>query len=254
MNQLLELFDTVVKSTIQKIGDKMLNDEVEIDNYERPTFWLYTGVDEAFYKARIRRVLELLGDVSNMRILDIGCGDGRTTYELSRHAKSVVGIDSIERAVNFARILGGRENTQYYVMDMDDLDFFEDNSFDAITCLEVIEHIAPHKVKKFLEEVVRLLKPDGLFIVSSINGARRKKPNPHHHKEYTIQGLKEMVQPYFKVESIVGVLLSYPIKRYSELRKIVPFNLIFKWQIKKGQRLPEWSYDVVYKLVPINQQ
>lgn len=158
-------------------------EEVEKDGYERPTFWLYTGVDEIFYNTRIKHVLELLGDLSNMSILDIGCGDGRTTYELSKHAKNVVGIDPVERAIAFANVLGKRDNTQYHVMNIDDLDSFDENSFDAITCLEVIEHISPQKIPAFLEQVRRILKPNGIFILSTINGARRKKPNPHHYKK-----------------------------------------------------------------------
>jgi len=222
----------------------------EVDEYERPTFWLYAGVDEVFYNTRIKYVLELLGDTSDMEILDIGCGDGRTTYELSKHAKKVVGIDPIERAIDFARILGKRDNTQYHVMDVDDLDSFNDDGFDAITCLEVIEHIPPQKVPAFLEQVRRILKSNGIFIISTLNATRRKGVNPHHYKEYTIKELKDVVRPYFNIESVVGVLLSSPIKRYSELRKIVPFNLVFKWQIAVGKSHPEMSYDVVLKLRP----
>jgi len=231
-----------------------MTEEVETDEYERPTFWLYTGVDEVFYNTRIKYVLELLGDISNMSILDIGCGDGRTTYELSKYAKNVVGIDPVERAIAFANVLGKRDNIQYHVMDIDDLGFLDENSFDVVTCLEVIEHIPPPKVSVFLEEVRRILKPNGTFILSTINGARRKRPNPRHYKEYTIDELKNVVEPYFKVESIVGLLLSFPIKRYSELRKIVPFNLMFRWQIKAAKSYPKLSYDVIYKFKQVKRR
>lgn len=225
-----------------------------MDEYERPTFWLYTGTDEVFYKTRIKRVLDILGNSSNMDILDIGCGDGRTTYELSNHAKSIIGIDPIKRAIDFAQVLGKQKNTKYYVKNTDKLNSFKDNKFDAITCLEVIEHIAPQKIPHFLENVARILKPNGLLIISTINGARRKNPNPHHYKEYTINEVKEIVNPYFNIESVIGVLLAYPLKRYSIIRNIIPFKLIFKWQIRNGLNYPKWSYDVIYKCRLINNQ
>ena len=223
----------------------------KMDEYERPTFWLYTGVDEAFYMTRVKIVLEQLpDDVSNIEILDIGCGDGRTTYELAKYAKRVVGIDPVERAIDFAKILGKRENVEYYVMDAENLDFFEDAQFDAVTCLEVIEHIPPENISITLKGLRRILKPRGVFIISTLNGARRKQPNPHHYNEYTIEEVKEIVKPYFEVEKVVGILLTIPIRRYSKLRNIVPFNLIFKWQIKSAKNHPKLAYDVVYKLEP----
>lgn len=230
----------------------MNNNVVETDEYDRPTYWLYTNTDEVFYKTRVKRVLDVMGDSSGMDILDIGCGDGRTTYELSKHVKSVIGIDSVKRAIDFARLLGKRKNVKYYVKGIDDLTFFKNNQFDVVTCLEVIEHFNPQKIPHFLEDITRILKPNGLFIISTINGDRRTNPNPHHYEEYTIDRLKEIVNPYFNIESVVGVLLAYPLKRYSVLRNIIPFKSLFEWQIRNGLNYPQWSYDVIYKCRPIS--
>lgn len=100
------------------------------------------------------------------RCLDLGCGDGGTCgVFLKEHAAAYVGVDISEAAVNRARALGLDARL---IEDAAKLPF-PDGTFDAVICSEVLEHIfLPHAVAR---EVLRVLRPGGIFIVTVPNVA-----------------------------------------------------------------------------------
>jgi len=115
---------------------------------------------------RHRKVLEIFSSYQFERILDVGCGDGNFTMMIARACKAceVYGIEISEKGVEMAR----KNGIKCYQLDVDEEDFpFEDNYFNALTALELIEHL--YDPDHFLDEVYRVLKPDGLFILSTPN-------------------------------------------------------------------------------------
>jgi SAM-dependent methyltransferase len=99
-------------------------------------------------------------------LLDLGCGDGRTIgLWLRDRVGSYVGVDVSGTAVERARSLG---------LDARPIDDaaalgFDDASFDAVVCLEVLEHLfAPHDAAA---EVHRVLRPGGVFLATVPNVA-----------------------------------------------------------------------------------
>lgn len=112
------------------------------------------------------------------RALDIGCGDGRGTYELARmlgEGWEWYGIDISERVIAFARFMAPRN--QFEVGDAKSLPYGPD-SFDLVVAREVIEHIPPHEVSCVLEEIYRILKPLGKFLLTTPS-ERRRVPEKH---------------------------------------------------------------------------
>lgn len=100
-------------------------------------------------------------------VLDIGCGaGGKSLYYLSLGAKSVTGIDVVEKYEKEAYALQnelGLSGFKFLVEDASKMSF-EDNSFDTIVMNDAMEHVAqPDKV---LEEVYRVLKPGGKLYVN----------------------------------------------------------------------------------------
>jgi len=98
--------------------------------------------------------------------LDVGCGDGQTAgIWLREHGRSYVGVDISESGVAAARALGLDARV---IPDATSLPF-ENDSFDAIVCVEVLEHLfAPALTSA---EMLRVLKPNGVLVATVPNVA-----------------------------------------------------------------------------------
>ena len=99
-------------------------------------------------------------------------------------------------------------NAEYTSVDYDDADFnkdrlpFKNNSFDLIICLAVIEHV--ENVNNFMEQAFRVLKPNGLFYLSTPNFKFCFKSfynDPTHVKPYTDLSLSKTLE-YCHFENI----------------------------------------------------
>jgi methionine biosynthesis protein MetW len=100
------------------------------------------------------------------RCLDVGCGDGGTSGPwLTSHAGQYVGVDISESAVAAAR---NRGLDARRVTDARELPF-EQGSFDAAICLEVLEHV--FQPQQVLEEIRRVLRAGGRVITTVPNVA-----------------------------------------------------------------------------------
>jgi SAM-dependent methyltransferase len=99
-------------------------------------------------------------DGEPLRILDVGSGTGKTLQYLSRYGDTR-GVDVSEEAVAFCRERG-MENVQLarsFPLP------FEDDSFDVVTILDVIEHI--DKDQETARELYRVLRPGGLLMLTA---------------------------------------------------------------------------------------
>lgn len=120
--------------------------------------------------------------VVNLRVLDLASGEGYGTAILAENAREVIGLDLNERVIEAASEKYVLDNASFQVGDMIDMPF-EDESFDCIVCFEAVEHI--EKQRESLKEIRRVLKQDGLLIMSSPNRERSEMEmdNPFHVHE-----------------------------------------------------------------------
>jgi SAM-dependent methyltransferase len=126
--------------------------------------------------------------------LDAGCGMGYGLALLNRlGASSVTGVDVEEEALEEARRSFG-DFASCHRADLAVLPF-DDDSFDLITCFEVIEHVADQK--RALEELRRVLRPDGVLFISSPNRGIYPGGNPWHLHEFTPDELRSELTERF---------------------------------------------------------
>lgn len=142
--------------------------------------------------ARYRCVSEL---VKGKIVLDIACGTGYGTQMLADTAKKVYGIDVSKEAVDYAAKNYPHKNVHYKQGDARKI-ALQDNSVDVIVSLETIEHIPEPEV--FVNEVKRVLKKDGLFIVSTPNDDEFTDGNIYHVHEFDFKELDRLMKKYFK--------------------------------------------------------
>jgi SAM-dependent methyltransferase len=114
-------------------------------------------------------------------VLDAGCGTAYGCRLLAAcGAREVTGVD-IASSVLEAVAPNMPESVRLYAGDLRKLDF-ADGSFELIVCFEVIEHFEDPFI--VLDELVRVLAPSGLLLVSSPNRGVYQAGNPHHLHEF----------------------------------------------------------------------
>jgi 2-polyprenyl-6-hydroxyphenyl methylase/3-demethylubiquinone-9 3-methyltransferase len=113
-------------------------------------------------------------DLSQVRLLDVGCGGGVLTEEFAALGCQVTGIDlspgSIAVAQAHAALSGF--SIDYRVGSATNLPF-EQGSFEVVTCCDVLEHI--QEWKQVIAEAERVLVPGGLLFFDTINRTRKSQ-------------------------------------------------------------------------------
>jgi len=105
--------------------------------------------------------------------LDFGCGVGRLTQALCSHFDRCCGVDIAPSMIELARRYNRHgERCQYYVNDTDNLRLFEENKFDLICSIIVLQHMQPHYSKSYISEFLRVLKPGGLLVFQISSGIK----------------------------------------------------------------------------------
>ncbi len=144
------------------------------------------------------------------RVLDIPSGEGYGSHLLAGVADSVVGIDIAADAVAHANEKYRRDNLSYLAASGTKIPL-PDASFDFIVSFEMIEHI--HEQEAFLAEVNRLLKPDGVFLISSPNRVEYTEKtgykNEYHVKELAHDELRAQLNTHWPHQIWLGQRLSF---------------------------------------------
>lgn len=107
---------------------------------------------------------ELLPELRNKSVLDLGCGFGwHCRYAREQQARSVIGVDISEKMLQKAREMTNDSLITYIKMSIEDINF-SDSQFDV-----VISSLAFHYIKSFeaiCKKVYDCLKPGGSFVFS----------------------------------------------------------------------------------------
>jgi 2-polyprenyl-6-hydroxyphenyl methylase/3-demethylubiquinone-9 3-methyltransferase len=102
-------------------------------------------------------------------VLDVGCGGGLLSEAMAVQGAQVTGIDLATELVEIARLHGLETGVavDYRVQTVEALATEQPASFDAITCMEMLEHVPDPA--SIIEACARLLKPGGRLFVSTLN-------------------------------------------------------------------------------------
>jgi ubiquinone/menaquinone biosynthesis C-methylase UbiE len=167
---------------------------------------------EKVKKRRMKYLLGLLRQKKGGKILDIGCQEGELCYQLSQMGYDPYGVEIMEGLINAAR--GKYPHIKFKLADCEKNIPFNDKFFDIVWAGDVIEHI--RFTDTFINEVNRVLKPGGVFvltapvhnrvkniIISLCNFESHFNPEFPHLRFYTVKSLKSVLgKRGFKILSV----------------------------------------------------
>jgi GT2 family glycosyltransferase/glycosyltransferase involved in cell wall biosynthesis/SAM-dependent methyltransferase len=176
-----------------------------------------TGVDGQIEFEHYHRYC-LARDLCDGRdVLDIASGEGYGAALLAGVARSVVGVEIDAGAVAHAQGNYAGDNLRFLQGDALAIPLPE-HSVDVAVSFETLEHVADHA--RFVAEIRRVLRPRGLFVVSTpdraVYSAHGIDPNPFHVLELTETELRALMRAHFgKVRilaqrAVLGSLLAAP--------------------------------------------
>lgn len=112
------------------------------------------------------KFLELIGDVSGKRCLDLGCGSGELTCVLATKGAQATGIDGASNAIRIAEERAAKhhleESTTFIQGDLRNLPNLVEGQFDIIVGKFVLHHVEP--LDEMYAAIARLLHPSGRAI------------------------------------------------------------------------------------------
>lgn len=136
------------------------------------------------------------------RVLDIACGNGYGSRMLASQGHVVLGGDLDTDIVEKAKQINLSENVDFHVLDITDLQLKE-NSFDAVVCMETIEHVDDVAC---LKEIYRVLKSEGILVLSTPQNSLGHIPiNGSHLFEYSVDQIRDLVKKYFDIVKMIGI-------------------------------------------------
>ena len=149
----------------------------------------------------MHRYNSILDIVKDKVVLDAACGTGYGTNLIGKYAQRAYGIDISKEAIEYAKENYSIENIDFRNMSIAMIDFPE-KFFDVIVSFETIEHVDEEIQEKFMCEISRVLKNDGILIMSTPNKYNysdiRNYKNEYHIKEFYESEFRDLIFDKFK--------------------------------------------------------
>ena len=209
----------------------------------------YSGKKYIKY-AKIKSVLSDFVDLKKSKLLDIGCGNGVITEQLSNSFKESYGVDVYDRRL-------ASKGYNFFLVNNESLPF-KDKYFDVVISNQVIEHV--NNQDEHVKEIFRVLNDKGVCYIATPN--KYWPIEPHYYlpflgilpkgianfyltffigEKYDVNllsynGLKNKLSYYFEIIDFTFVILKYPHKYNLEKRlRIIPSFLVnkFTWGVIK---------------------
>ncbi|MFA4891607.1 MAG: class I SAM-dependent methyltransferase [Candidatus Gracilibacteria bacterium] len=159
-------------------------------------------------------LIKLVGNISNKRVLDLGCGTGRIAQTLKRRVGAAgAHFTLVDISEEMLRIAKNRlPDVDIVHADMTALPL-KDDTFDIAIAAFVIVHIPTKNLPKVFDEVARVLKPGGTFILTNINQRKAPRLTLNQKEKLVIKSyyhipkhvIKKLEDSLFKIEKEVFV-------------------------------------------------
>jgi SAM-dependent methyltransferase len=198
-------------------------------------------VSDNFVYQRSRLAYVEAAKLVSGRVLEIGTGTGYGVDIIAPNASEFVTLDKYRSSC----VDSLPANSCFIEAKVPPLPF-EDEVFDCVVSFQVIEHIKRDRL--FVQEVMRVLRPGGKFIVSTPNRPMSLTRNPWHVREYSADELRQLLSDFSSVEQL-GVSGNERVWEYyrhnaESVRRIMRFDILrMQWW------LPRWILQMPYDVL-----
>lgn len=188
-------------------------------------------------------------------ILDVGCGNGQNSIKTSYSVKKVIGVDLnkqlLIQALKEAK-RRKRKNISYKTFDLETRLKFQDNFFNKILFLDVLEHLKNRD--QILMELKRIIKPGGFLFLSVPNSQTSWKKlqrkagfcsysDPDHKIEFSkIQIVRLLEKHGFFIKDIGLGKFDIPLRGLVDILGAISlsfYRIVTTWRINLSEKFPK---------------
>ncbi|XP_074645085.1 uncharacterized protein LOC141901625 isoform X2 [Tubulanus polymorphus] len=174
---------TVVRQTMSKYWR-----EQAIQGTSVKEMMLDNDADD-FADTERKEIMNLLPDVGNKVVLELGAGIGRFTSEIAKTAKSVIAVDFMEQFIETNKGNNGHlENVSFMCADVMQMDIPK-KSIDVLFSNWLFMYISDSEICRLVPKMLSWLKDDGYFFYREScfhqSGTKARKENPTRYRSPT---------------------------------------------------------------------
>ena len=188
-------------------------------------------------------------------VLDLGSGNGQSSIKASRFAKKVVGLEIDKELIKIAKKsaeIKKLKNVTFLESDLERKLNLKNNSFDKVIFLDVLEHLV--KRDQILQEIKRILKPEGLMFLGVPNSQTFWKKlqkrvginyysDPDHKAEFSENQIKHLLLKHkFKIRQLSYGPSDTPFRGIYDIIgafSILLYKRIYLYRKQKSQKHPK---------------
>ncbi|MDI6701323.1 MAG: methyltransferase domain-containing protein [bacterium] len=188
---------------------------------KQDNFWQLHPISELPKRVQYLQILsKYVNEPTSTTIVDVGIAGGMFPFLLHKLGLNVIGLDwgGISSQEELEKMHPG---VKVYACHYEKEKWPLDNSVDVVTHLDVIEHVHPPQQFMF-QEIMRILKPGGILIVSTPNLASLRKRIWLLRGKHPVGQLKE----FFESNPFVEHIREFTVNEVSQIVKWAGFEVI----------------------------
>lgn len=191
----------------------------------------------------IPKIADIFKENGAKKVLDLACGSGKHTVYLAEQGFAVYGIDISEEGIKKAKQWLKKKNlcADLVVGSIYKRLPYEDNFFDAVICIQSINHARIETIRRAIKEIERILKPKGFIFITTRKKVPKKQRLPFEdiapHTYIPLEGReKGLVHYLFTKESLRKEFKSFKIDVWVDSRNDY-YCLLGKLKDSKKERI-----------------
>lgn len=196
----------------------------------------------------------------DFNVLDLGCGNGKVTFEIAKIAKMVQGVDISETIIEKAKLLA-TDNLSFSIGDVTDLKY-EDNSYDFVLSERCLINLESYERQLCaISEIHRVLKKGGIYLMleTSKQGIEsvRKYRKQFNLKETTVPWHNQPIDEEKLIKDIEGIFSIQEkvyLGMYFFISRILHPLLVAPHKPKFDDKINQIALEIAKKIPNINNE